>query len=395
MMKASYWTTLGILGLLTTPMAMADEAGGMVQALKEGQGSLDLRYRYEFVDQDGKDKQANASTLRTRLGYQSGVWQGFQLLLEVDDVTALGNDNYNSTFNQKSQYPVVADPQGTEINRAQLAFAHGGFKSTLGRQRIIRGNSRFIGNVGWRQNEQTYDALSMSYQASDNLTTSYAYIYNVNRIFGPDGAKADLGGDLHLLDVNYAINKQHSVQGFYYDLGFDKSQMASRTLGIDYSGQFEQFALHLAYAYQSDGSDNLDDFSNDYIAADASYQLDNIKFTVGGERLSSDNGLAFQTPLATLHKFNGFADVFLTTPADGLEDLYVTLAGKVANIKLSASYHDYSASETSQSYGSELNVTAVKALDKTFKVIGKLATYDEDGYQSDRTKVWLMIHAQF
>jgi len=43
---------------------------------------------------------------------------------------------------------------------------------------------------------------------------------------------------------------------------------------------------------------------------------------VGYEVLEGNGAIGFATPLATLHAFNGWADMFLTTPANGLKDLY-------------------------------------------------------------------------
>ena len=48
-------------------------------------------------------------------------------------------------------------------------------------------------------------------------------------------------------------------------------------------------------------------------------------FKLGYEVLegSGTAGESFQTPLATLHKFNGWADQFLLTPGTGLQDTYL------------------------------------------------------------------------
>ena len=66
--------------------------------------------------------------------------------------------DYNSTTNGKTTYPAVADPETYEINRLQLTNTRIPMTTvTLGRQRIVLDDQRFVGNVGWRQNEQTFD----------------------------------------------------------------------------------------------------------------------------------------------------------------------------------------------------------------------------------------------
>ena len=139
----------------------AEEGWGdkLSKMVTDGKASVDFRYRYEFVDQEGFDKDAKASTLRSRLTLASAPLNGFSALLEADDVRSVGSDDYNSTDNGNTQYPVVADPEGTDLNQAWLKYAAENAAGTLGRQRILHDNQRFVGGVAWRQNEQTYDGL--------------------------------------------------------------------------------------------------------------------------------------------------------------------------------------------------------------------------------------------
>jgi hypothetical protein len=55
-------------GAATAEDTTATDLSSMVT---DGKVNFDFRYRYEFVDQDGIDKDANASTLRSRLSYRS------------------------------------------------------------------------------------------------------------------------------------------------------------------------------------------------------------------------------------------------------------------------------------------------------------------------------------
>lgn len=140
----------------------AEEASSVLQMLGEGDTSLSFRYRYEFVDQDGIDKNANASTLKTRLTYKSASFNGLTALLEVDNVTLVGSESYRTPSNGKIGYPIVADPDGTDVNQVSLTYKSDGYRAILGRQRILHSGQRFVGGVGWRQNEQTYDAFTLS-----------------------------------------------------------------------------------------------------------------------------------------------------------------------------------------------------------------------------------------
>ncbi|MCB1596906.1 MAG: hypothetical protein KDI87_04275, partial [Gammaproteobacteria bacterium] len=156
---------LGVLSTLASSMLImpvasyAGDAGtDIAQAFKDGKTSVSFRYRYENVDQDNALSDANASTLRSRISFQTAAWQDLSLMLELDDVRALGDESYNSTRNGKTNRSVVLDPTATDLNVAALKYM--GIANTeiiVGRQKIVRGNERFVGPVGWRQNEQTYD----------------------------------------------------------------------------------------------------------------------------------------------------------------------------------------------------------------------------------------------
>ena len=125
---------------------------------------VDLRYRYENVDDDAKNRTASANTLRSRLTLATAAWNGVSGLAEVDNVWDFESDNYNSTENGNTQYPVIADPTGTDLNQVWLKYDGGKYDGTLGRQRILHGNQRFVGGVAWRQNEQTYDAFRATWK---------------------------------------------------------------------------------------------------------------------------------------------------------------------------------------------------------------------------------------
>lgn len=85
-----------------------------------GEANLDFRYHYENVDQDDFKSTASANTLRSRLTLSSAAWHEVSSLAEVDNVWDFGSDNYNSTGNGNTQYPVIADPTGTDLNQVWL-----------------------------------------------------------------------------------------------------------------------------------------------------------------------------------------------------------------------------------------------------------------------------------
>src|SRR5690606_33539934 len=105
-------------------------------------------------------------------------------------------------------------------------------------------------------------------------------------------------------------------------------------------------------ATQSDYGNSPFDYTATYYVGEFGAKFGTVTAKVGYEVLGADNGRGFQTPLATLHAFNGFADMFLTTPGTGIEDLYFSLGTQIAGVNLTAFYHDFSAETGGADYGS-------------------------------------------
>lgn len=377
--------------ILATPAAFASDslASGVTEALADSKVNLQFRGRYEGVDQDGIDKRADALTLKTRLTVNTGAYNGFSIGAEVDNVAALVQ-NYNSLTNGKAEYPVVADPKGTDINQAFVKYANDGFSAIVGKQRILHNNQRFVGGVGWRQNEQTYDAARLQFK-KDAFAADYAYVNAVNTITG-----GNVKGDFHLANGTFKVNKDHKLAAFAYVLDYNgTSANSTNTYGALYNGNLGPVKLNASMATQSDGKDSPVNYSANYYNLEVGGKLGQFNLLGGYEVLGSDNGVGFNTPLATKHKFQGFADKFLGTPGTGIRDVYVTVKTKVSGVKLAATYHDLRSDVDSIKYGTEIDLVAAYKVSKNYDVLAKFAHYNADEHGTDTTKLWLQAVAKF
>jgi hypothetical protein len=175
-----------MLGLGATDLAFAEGFNESIEkALTVGGGkiNIDLRYRFEYVDQANLPETAKADTIRTRIGYLAPTFHGLQAFAEYEGNQDIFSNDYNSTWNDKTRYPLIADPQKNELN--QLWLAYSGLPETVlkvGRQRIIFDNHRFIGNVVWRQLEQTYDAIAITNKSLPDTTITAGYIWKVQDV---------------------------------------------------------------------------------------------------------------------------------------------------------------------------------------------------------------------
>ena len=406
MKNAVYSCPLILLACSLNTVAAESGASQLVDMVRNGKTSLDFRYRYELVDEDGFDDDAKASTFRTRLTLETAQLHGISALVEMDDVRTVGPNDYNSTENGKTEYPVIADPEGTDLNQFWLRYSSS-FDTTLGRQRILHGNQRFVGGVAFRQNEQTFDALRAVLVQWDGWVIDLSYSDQVNRIFGPDdGANpAVLDGDNFFLRADYQLAEKHRLAGFIYLLDFDEQSdfasgktvdNSSDTWGVEYRGDFDPVVVDLAWATQTDAGDSTLDYEADYYKIEAALAMGSIKLNAGYEVLAADNGVDFATPLATGHKFQGWADKFLSTPGDGIEDFYVGIHGKAGPVKLGAVYHDFQAEDSSDDFGSEIDLVVSWPLDKYLTLMAEYASFDssDDSRFSDTDKLWLTLRAK-
>ncbi len=398
-----------VLSLFIAPAAPAageekaapEEASSLAEALKKGKPVLSFRYRYEDVSDDGvaSGKSAGASTLRTVVGYKSMPYKGWSAYIEAENVFVLGDDDYRNLgaahlSNGVTDRPVVADPALTEINQAFVQWQGSGNQLRLGRQEILLGDHRYVGHVGWRQNHQSFDAFTYSNTAHDRVSFFYGYLDNANRITG-----ANLGMASHLLNLGFKLGGAGKLTAYGYLLDFDTAiALSTQTFGLELAGKHKlsggnSLLYELEYADQSDAGDNPNNVSAGYRFAMLGAAFKKVTVKVGYEVLEGSPGSGrFTTPLATLHKFNGWADKFLNTPASGLEDLYLQLGGKIGKVGWTLFYHDFSAETGGANYGDELDLqlTVKSSWKQVFGLKGAL--YSAQDHAADTDK-WMLFTA--
>lgn len=387
--------------LSTVALFTLNGAGALELGNDNATVKWNFRYRMEQVEVDGPLKDAFASTLRSRVTLNSASFSfaeslNIRALVEVDHVGLIGGESYNSTVNGKSQFATIADPDALDLNQAALAIKwNDSSLVTLGRQRINLGDQRFIGGVGWRQNEQTFDGVRLTQNFGKSFQIDIANLHNANRVFGPDGANADLHGSFNLVHSQWKVTSEHVLQGYFYDLDFETlPARSSSTNGIDYKGTSNKLSWQLSYASQRDAHLAPTNYKTNYSRMELSYPIDVVTIKGIYERLGSDGNSAFQTPFATLHAFNGFADMFLTTPVKGLEERAVQFSLPIGPVKTSISWHKFYSDGGNTHYGDETDVSFIFDLNKQLQFLTKLALYNTDKFQNDTNKFWLMITYQ-
>lgn len=374
--------------------------------LRDTRFFLHGRLRYEFGDLEGRED-SNALTWRHRVGVETGDWLGFSVLAELEHTwDLLGEDQYNPF--PRAGRTVIGDPGNVELNRLQLQYRTDIWDTALtaGRQEIMLDDQRFIGNVGWRQNEQTYDAIRLETSPAEDLTINYAYLRRVNRIFGEEVPRAALNhfeSDSHLFNLRYEGLDCGNLTAFAYLLDLQEAPaLSSQTYGLRFNGSSPiggstSVLYDLQWAVQQDYEGNPADYTAHFYRIESGLDFDKaFQLGLGYEVLGEDDGVAFQSPLGTNHKFNGFADAFLNTPASGLQDIYAWVGGKFsAGFATRLSYHHFLTNDHGKKLGDEIDLTISRKLGENTSALLKAAHLQGNGAQPDLTRVSFQIDYSF
>lgn len=398
-MKHSQIFSSLMLAAAVSGVAHADpmEVALLQEAIFSGKTSLDLRLRSEWVD-DSVKEQANAQTLRTVLGYKTGDYHGFKAFIEFEDVGNFGREYYNSGIpGGNTKYATIADPEVTQVNQVYLE----GYGFKAGRQKIIFDNARFVGDVGWRQNDQTFDAVGYTNSTLiKDFTVTADYVTKLNP---PNGITRPVKAPM--LNLRYAAFPAARASLFYYATEeLDSAAAGNLTAaswqhgGLRVDGSIADFLYEASFAQQSAYAD-----ATEATVADANYYDLQLGYKIGPVTVKAQHEVlekGFKTPFATLHAFNGWADRFLATPANGLQDSNLKVLAKFAGVNFVLAGHMFKADENSDKFGNEIDFSAGYQIFKNLSVLAKMAKYSADSETAaltgtvankDLSKYWLQF----
>ena len=391
------------LALLPLALAAAPAAGQQLTPLAEA------RLRHEHVEQDGMPEASDAVTARVRAGVQltEGRWS---VLAEAQGNLAIVGDYYDGLQSPAARRPLIADPQNIALYRAQLHYRSPGLTVTAGRQRIALDDERFVGAAAIRNNAQSFDAVRAEMVLLKGVKADVTYAWSVRTIWGIDGVGARqpaIGGDNIFATLGVAT-PIGTLTGFAYLVDQDEAvvqgyRLSSQSYGARLAGSRTfgkaKVAWTASHARQTDYHRNPNDYAADYWLADVAAEFAGPRIGAGYEVLGASDGTAltsFQTPLASIFKFQGWTDRFAPTPPDGARDLYARAGwgwkqlGPLKAVTLTAAYHRTGSDRLARHYGDTLDLLAQAKLGRTVASI-RYAAYDADLFATDLRKLWLQL----
>jgi len=384
-------------------VAVAEDAGFNIFSDVKFKGELRPRYEFKDVENSGNDA-GSSITNRTNLNFSAKLFEvdGLNGEMELNAVNDFGSLNQNNT-------DVAAENPNARISQANISYTGAGVTGIIGRKGVNLDNQRFIGTVGWKQQMQTYDLAAVAYGAGD-FNIIGAYVYGVNGIKGTgyyygrgstlgvaDSAGKTSGSTTSaLVNASYKIANEIKLTGYAYLLGSLNDTYGLAATGkiamgdsakLNYRGEFAmqtKATLEHTQLQQKSMTDNVDAmYMNLDVGANISGFLVGLNYEVlGGADKDKVGGDSFQTHLATKHKFNGWADQFLTTPSAGLADLNIRggykfgTAGKIIGI-----YHAFAAAAdgNNQMVDPTKNISAGDAYGQEFDIAYSLAVPSVNG----------------
>lgn len=366
----------------------------------QGKVNVNVRLRWEHVEQDGR-RTASAVTVRPRLGFTTAPLHGFRAGIEFQGNTPLGTEKeYRpsplSTDPETINHAIIADPEDFVLDQVWGSYTRWDSTVKAGRQVILLDNQRFVGPVGWRQLQQTFDAAVLNVGALEHWDFMYGHLWQINRVLGMNNRGGRWTTASHLIHVRYDACAYATVTLYGYLLDIHNAPaLSSDTFGGSVAGTAPindswKLTYRGEFAWQIDAFDNPADYGAPYYHLMAGPEVGRFNAGVGYEVLGSDNGASVQTPLATLHAWNGWADMFLTTPTDGLRDLYGWAGVKLPwELPLKVVVHKFDADKGSRDYGWELDIQLSRSFGPYFKVLAAYARYDGKDVHPDTEKFWL------
>lgn len=334
-----------------TSFAHGQDASSLSEAIKNGTPSIELRLGYEHSSTDDQNSPAEALNLRFRLGYRTANYLDTNVFVQFH---SLSNwvENFRFPGGGDAGHDVIADPDGERIHQGYLEY-HGLTDTTLrlGRQEILLDDVRLIGNIGWRQNGQSFDGVLLTNNSAEDLTLKLAVIGQTNT---PLLTHEDLD-HLILLNAHYSYQEGHHIALYSYLLDTEKSTDNSRdsaTYGTRLNGSCgNRMNYDISYTIQGDyGHGKVHD--GEMIKAFLGTSFDLFSVGVGYNRISGQDGqdAPFDTLFSTAHKYNGWADQFTATNGGslvgGLEDAYVQVGTEFLGAAILIRYHIFDTVES-------------------------------------------------
>jgi alginate export protein len=401
------WCIVSLLGALAASGAQAAEDTqsapfSLADSLAQGRFTLELRPRFNRIDESDKPLLTEGTTVRAIAGWRSAPYRGFRLTVEAIHADHVGARQFNDdgALFASSPYPLLPDPRYTGVN--QVFAEYTGAEATrvrIGRQVVRLDDQRWVSDNDFRQVPQLFDGVSVVNSALTRTELSAGYYW---RMRDTSGGVEKLR--LTLLHASWNPSPGHVLSGYAYFhdqadngafTGFANNSY--RLTGVRAEGAVP-VAGALAIAYLGEaarqgayaGGDPRIDARYWRLGAgvgDARWTL-RYDYEVKG---SNDGAYGLQSPLTDFYQFNGWTLHFFNTPPQGLRDRWLTARYALGALTLYGEAHRFRSDFGGLDFGREADFGASYELSHDLVLRLQHARYDPAAGSADFSdrKVWL------
>ena len=338
-------------------------------------------------------------------GWRSAPWGDLRFTIEGIHTDRLGPKNFNDDGGliNISPYPLLPDPQTTDLNQAFVEYS--GLPATrvvAGRQRVRMDSQRWVSDNDFRQIPQLFDGIGAT-----NTSLPYAELYAAyfSRVRTTSGVDSPLNLSLLHAAINpwpghavaaYAIFHDQPQNGAF--TGFANNSY--RVVGARAEGAFAlaahrlEFPYTLEYARQDAYAGGDPRIDVPYWRAGGGVTWHNVTLRADQEVKGSNAGqYGVQMPLTDFYGFNGWTLHFFNTPRQGLKDRWATLRWPVADFLFFAEAHKFRTDFANLDFGHENDMGISWSFYDGVSLRLQHARYDPgpDGTGARVRKTWLTL----
>jgi hypothetical protein len=404
------WSILAIVALLHPAVAAAqaesqDNSNNpfrLEDALRNGRFTLELRPRWNRIEESDKAETTSGGTVRAVAGFRSAPFEGWRAVIE-----GIHTDTFAKHFNDDtaqfatSPYPLLPDPRYTGLNQAYIDYAAELFSVRAGQQVVRLDNQRWVSDNDFRQIPQLFDGVSGRYTPIGNVELAAAYF---DRLRDTSGDLQDLRLTLAHAGWNPWPGHALAAYGVWHDqpqngafTGFANNSY--RVAGVRAEGSIK-LSRGIDVLYTADGA-RQKPYAGGNALIDASYWrlgagLAGAAWTLryDTERKGSNGGrYGVQMPLTDFYGFNGWTLHFFNTPAQGLRDRWVTGRYAVGDFTLYGEAHKFRSDFGNIDFGREVDLGLTYTWSELLAVRLQHARYDPGSGTPDASirKTWLTV----
>ncbi len=380
----------------------ADSPFGIAESLAPGRFTLELRPRFNRIEESNYPERTQVGTVRAVAGWRSAPFHDWRLTLEGIHTDHFGSGSYNDNgaLLATSPFPLLPDPRYTGVNQAHVEYSGvEGLRLRMGRQIVRMDNQRWVSDNDFRQIPQLFDGVSAAYTGIAATELSAAQYW---RVRSTSGVVSPLKLSILRAAWNPLPGHALSTYGYFHDqpangafTGF--ADNSYRAIGVKAEGSAASFANveipYIAeYAQQRRYADGDSRIDANYRRAGAGLATTDWTLRYDYEVKGSNAGVyGLQMPLTDFYAFNGWTLHFYNTPRQGLRDQWLTGRVVAAKATLYAEAHRFGSDFGDIGFGRELDLSIAYPLMENGVLRLQHARYDPGAGTPDPRirKTWL------